>query len=106
MRPLVIAPALAFRGRRRLGVVAAKPFRNVVVIKLFAPDHAGECLALDVARVWISEILLEAGVEVVGFAAALLSDGIEVRKRLADGLICEANAERCGMTGRNFQVVM
>ncbi len=81
MRPFAVAAVLAFGGRRRLGGIAVEPFADVVVVKLLAPDHAGECLALDVAGVGVGDVVLQLGVKFVGLANARGEDGIEIGKR-------------------------
>ena len=49
--PLAVAAVEARGGRRGLARIALEPARNVDVVELLAPDHAGECLALDRALV-------------------------------------------------------
>ena len=44
VRPIVIAPFLAFRRRRRLAGIAIEPGAHVVVIALLGPQHARERL--------------------------------------------------------------
>ena len=78
VRPFAVAAVFAFGGRRRLVRVAVNPFRHVVVEELFRPNHPGERLTLDVARVGVGDVLLQLGVELVGLAAALGEDGVEV----------------------------
>ena len=93
MFPVRVAAVLAFGRRRRLGRVAAQPFRHVVVIKLLAPNHAGERLALDQARIGVGDAFLQFGVKFVGFADALGENGIEIgkwigRARCPDRAVC------------------
>ena len=83
MLPVVVAAVLAFRRRRRLGRIALQPFRHVVVIKLFAPDHARERLALHQPRVGIGDVLLQAGVKFVGLACGA---GRKCASKSANGL--------------------
>ena len=60
--------------------------RHVVVEELLAPDHAGERLALDAARVGILEPGLQGGIERIGLGLALLDDRVEVLERLVDAV--------------------
>ena len=80
MLPIRVAAVLAFRRRRRLGGIAAQPFRHVVMVKLLAPNHAGKGLALDEPRVGVGNVLLQLGVKFVRFADALGKNGIEIGK--------------------------
>src|SRR6185312_14329809 len=80
MTPVGIAPVFALGWRRRHGRVALEPGRNIVVIKLLRPNHAGERLALDRTRVGIGHFVLNGSVEFVGFLEALRKNGIEIRK--------------------------
>ena len=63
-----------------MGRVALEPFGNIVIVKLLRPNHAGESLALDVARVLVLEVALQLAVKLVGFAETLGKDGVEVGK--------------------------
>ena len=93
MGPVAIAAVTALARRRRLPGIAIQPLGNIVVEELLAPDHAGESLALHVPSVRIGDFGLEAGIELVGFAAALLEDLVEaaeVRGRRVAELQAEA----------------
>jgi len=49
-------------------------------LALLAPNHPGERLALDIARVGVGEVALQLYVKLIGFAPVLLKDGVEVVK--------------------------
>ena len=66
------------------------------MIKLFAPDHAGEGLALDEPRVGVGDAFLQIGVKFVRFAEALSEDGVKVGKN------CGAGLRTCGSA--DFQI--
>src|SRR6266567_5449087 len=65
MCPVAIAPVAAPRGRGWLCRIPCQPFGNVEVEKLLAPDHSGECLPLDGARISACDSLLELCVELI-----------------------------------------
>ena len=75
--PLVVAALLAFRRRRGIGGVALQPVLDHVVIVLFRPEHAGEALAHDRARVGGEVRGDDGGIEVVGLAHPLREDLVE-----------------------------
>jgi hypothetical protein len=73
-----LRPCLRSGGRWRTFRVAFDPLGDVVVKELFRPDHAGEGLALHVARVSVGEPVLQRGVKGVGLLDRRRSeDGIE-----------------------------
>ena len=97
MQPLVVAALLPFGRRRRLGGVALQPFAHLVTVKLLAPDHPGERLALDVAFVGGGNAVLQLRVKIVGLKDAPGEDGIEVGKRKwGRRLACLRRARRRG----------
>ena len=59
---------------------AGSPFsqRDVVVVELLAPDHAGEGLALDEPRVGVGDPVCRTCVELVGLGAQAVDDGVEI----------------------------
>ena len=54
-----LRPCLRSAGGGDLRLVALQPLRHVVVEELLAPDHSGERLALDQARVGVGKIVLD-----------------------------------------------
>ena len=68
VRPIVVAPLLAFRRRRRLAGIALQPRPHVVVIALLGPQHARKRLAHDAVRVLRPLLRKAARVELVRFA--------------------------------------
>ena len=73
-----LRPRLRSNGGGWLPRIAAQPLGHVEVKELLAPDHAGKRLTLDKPGVGIGNILLQLGVEFVGFATALSEEGVEV----------------------------
>ena len=51
------------------------------MIKLFAPDHSGQCLSLDVAAIVIRNIGLQFVVKGIGFLLSLSQLFVEAVKR-------------------------
>ena len=80
MRPLVVTAVRRSARRRRLERIAFEPAWDVVMVKLLAPDHAGEGLALHLPGVVVVELVLQATVKLVGFArraSTLSSNSVE-----------------------------
>ena len=77
-RQSALRPCWRAGRRRRLQRVAVQPLRDVEVIELLGPDHAGERLALHEARVRIGDVLLQRGVELVGLGPAPREDRVEI----------------------------
>ena len=75
--PLGVPPGLARGRRRRLRRVALEPARDVVVIELLAPDHAGERLAHDRGFVIGSVGGAERSVVLVGLARTIGERAVE-----------------------------
>src|SRR5262249_44504736 len=63
--PVAIPSMPSLRWWRRLSRVAVEPLRHVVIIELFAPNHAGKRLALHQASVGIGLFSLDVVVEFV-----------------------------------------
>src|SRR5258708_13362669 len=81
MLPLGVATVLPFVWRRELAGVAVDPLADVVVKKLFRPNHAGERLALDVARVGIDVVRLQSRVKLISLAQTRGKVGVEITER-------------------------
>src|SRR4029079_10167873 len=84
MLPLSVATMLAFVGWWRTTRVAFDPLADVVIEELSGPDHAGERLSLDVARVSIGVIRLQGFVELIRLAQTRGKDGIKINEGLRD----------------------
>jgi len=68
MLPVFVAAVLACGVWCRLVGVAVQPLRDIVIIKLFAPDHAGEGLTLNHSGFRVFDVALNAIVKGIGFA--------------------------------------
>src|SRR6266446_3634747 len=95
MAPSVVATLLPFCRRRRLHRVAVQPLLDDVMIKLFAPQHAGERLALNGTVFLTQRWRRELRIKFISFVVSLLKDVVEVRERIvATFLACRAGASR------------
>src|ERR1044071_830506 len=87
MFPLVIATTdtLSWRfGRARISV---QPLLDYVVIELFGPEHAGECLAHDESRIVGKMFGNDGLIELIGFVNTRGEDLFKVRERLLSVLV-------------------
>ena len=82
MLPLGVATVLAFVGRWESTGIALDPLADVVIKKLLRPNHAGERLPLNVARVGIGNVLLQLAIEFIGLAQSCGEDGVEISEGL------------------------
>jgi len=91
--PASIADVAPEGGRRRVGIVTVEPDADVEEVELFAPEHAGECLALDELLVGAGPGRVDRGVEFVGFGPALAHDLFDIPQRMFDRA-CESHVPR------------
>ena len=93
--------------RRGLGRIALEPCRNVEIVELLRPQHAGKGRALDNAPARVGNILLERGIELVGFRQPVGENAIESNKGLAPRVGGpQAKPDARAGPGRKSQAVM
>src|SRR5262245_56499277 len=80
MSPLAVAAFFAFWRRWRLSRIALQPSRNIKMKILFAPDHAGERLSLDIPLLFILAVALQSAIEFVRLFTPQHKDFIEIGK--------------------------
>ena len=105
MLPLMVATVLAFAGRRELAGVAFDPLADVVIKKLFRPNHSGESLPLDITRIGISVVRLELRVKFIGLAQTCGEDAVEIGERLRARGFTQAQSNTRRTACRNRQLV-
>src|SRR6516225_9618361 len=81
MSPLAVTAFFTLRRRWRLCGIALQPSRDFIMKILFAPDHTGEGLALDILSLLILTAVLDFGIEFVCLFTPQNEDFIEVGKR-------------------------
>src|SRR5215472_10813494 len=106
MAPFGITATRSFGRGRGLSSISRNPPGYVVMIKLFAPDHPGERLSLDVARVRIGDTLLQFRKILIRFTATLRHHAIEILKRHAKLAIGQADTDRQISAGRDRGLIM
>src|ERR1700741_1020425 len=78
MTPLGVAPAFAFLWRWREDRIALKPLLDDVMVKLLAPKHSCERLALDRAMLFAQTAGCECRIKFISFTRAFRKQVIEV----------------------------
>ena len=78
MRPVRVAAVKAFTRRFRHTRVAFEPPIDIVVIKLFTPEHSRKGLPLHTARIFGQMARRKTVVELVRFLEACRKDRVEV----------------------------
>src|SRR5215469_11930832 len=106
MGPFGITATRSFGRGRGLSSISRNPPRYIVMIKLFAPDHPGERLPLDIARVRIGDTLLQLHKILIRFAATPRHYAIEILKRRAKLAIGQADTDRQISAGRDRGLIM
>ncbi len=96
---MAVAAALARGGRRGGGVVAVEPALGVVEVNLFAPEHAGQGLALHAFFVFAGLRRMDGGVEGVGFLVSKGDDLVDVGDGIGESLAAKPQAEDDGLAG-------
>src|SRR6185369_2879947 len=108
MFPLMIATAYTLcRWFRRPGI-AVEPLLDHVVVELFGPEHAGECLAHDEPRIVRKMFGNDGLIELVSFVNARVKDLFEVRESFfaISVLVTQAQTDRCSFAGCNRKFVI
>src|SRR6202034_4714881 len=103
MPPFAIA--LPTRRRARLRRISGYPLLHVEIIVLLAPDHAGEGLPLDQARVRVLNAVLQLRVELVGLSDARGKDLVEVGERLGHMRPAQPQPQLCAAASRHIESV-
>jgi hypothetical protein len=87
MLPLVIPPLKAFSRRFRCGRITIQPLFDNVMIELFGPEHAGECLAHDQLRI-LGQIFGNDGlIELICLVDATAEDLLEIEESLLSPVV-------------------
>ena len=81
MPPVLIADCLARFGWRKLSIVTLEPQAHIKQINLFAPQHAGERLALNHLFFFIRALRVNGLVELVCFATPCLENFLDIFER-------------------------
>src|SRR5438046_1688023 len=93
MVPLAISAVGAIGRRVRLWRVPFNPLGDVEVEVLLAPDHPGEGLALNEARIGVRNVPLQMCVELVGFPEPACENPVEVLEGCAAELATQTQSD-------------
>ena len=96
----IAVPAMGF-GWRPVRIVAVHPDVDVVKVNLLAPNHPRECLALDAALVFGRLRRMDRRVELVRLRASRGDDSIDVRERVGELTVGEAEPDDDRPSGRD-----
>src|SRR5215469_754142 len=80
MGPIRVARTFVPRRRRRLRRIPLQPGTDVIVVELLAPNHSGEGLPLNDARVFVGLVLLKPCVILISLTHTCSGQIVKVRK--------------------------
>src|SRR5690554_5149970 len=100
-----ISPTFPFSGWRRLSRIAAQPLLNIVIIKLFGPQHAGKTLPLNVFLVGRHAWSLNLVVIIIRFPEPVSENLIKNRERTLQRVLTHPQLNDFGLSPGNGKLV-